>query len=272
MMKTELPMKIRRDFDAVAINRVLNDPEVRPWVADLGEGVLDLSKAVANQQNVLLMGEHGGCMFYRMMDGMYEVHTQVLPSGRGQWVKDFLLAVRHYMWTRTDAVEVMTRVPMGHEGAKRAAEYVGMKYEFSRPDNCKFRGEVVGVDIYSVRIQDWVGTAPFLEDKGEWLHEQMEKEAHRVGITVPTHDNDPNHNRYVGATLEMFRGGQYPKAIAFYNRWVYASRHAQKGKFSFISMASISPPAINFDEGVLQLNGDEIQILPNINTSLRRVV
>lgn len=255
-MSDTQPMNIRRDFSANAVNAVLNNPEVRPWVADMGEGAIDLTRAVANTNNILLMGEFGGCMFYRIMDGMYEVHTQVLPEGRGQWVKDFLMAVRHFIWTRTDAIEVTTRVPHGHEGAKRAAEFAGMTYEFTRPDCCRFRGADTPVDIYSERIQDWTPKAPFLVDKGEWLHKQMVKEAKRVGIKEKPHDDDENHNRYVGAALEMMRGGQFQKAVAFYNRWAVASRHAT------IKLISVSPPTIQFDVGSLKFDGNKVEIIP----------
>lgn len=256
MTELKRPMNIRRDFAAGPINAVLNNPEVRPWVADMGEGIIDLTKAVENRNNVLLMGEHGGCMFYRIMEGMYEVHTMVLPDGRGEWVKDFLLAVRHYMWTRTDAVEVTTRVPNGHDAAKKAAEYVGMTYEFTRPDCCKFKGQSVPVDIYSTRIQDWTPHAPFLVDKGEWLHDQMMKEAVRVGIKERPHDNDENHNRYVGAALEMMYGGQFNKAVAFYNRWAVSSRHAT------IQLMSVVPPTVKFDVGLLKFDGNKVEIVP----------
>lgn len=250
------PMPIQREFNADRINLILNDPEIRPWVADMSEGVLDISKQVANTNNVLLMGEFGGCYFAKLTSTMYEVHTQVLPEGRGAWVKDFLRAVRHYIFTRTDAVEVVTRVPLGHAGAKYAAKYVGMKHEFTRPDGCRFKGEIIPVEIYSERIQDWAAEAPYLVEKGEWLHEKMREEGKRLGLKEAPHEDDENHNRYVGATLEMVYGGQYNKAVAFYNRWALVSRHPT------ISLVSTEPPAIRFDVGVLKLTSDGVEILP----------
>lgn len=265
------PMPISRELDATKINKILNNPEIRPFIADMKEGSIDISSKVADPNNVLLMGEFGGCFFGKFMEGMYEVHTQVLPEGRGNWTKEFLMAVRHYIFTNTDAVEVITRVPREHKGAKQAAEWVGMKYEFTRPNGCIFGGKLMDVDIYSERLQDWVPTDPYVEFEGEWLHEQMESEAHRLGITTKTHENDPNHNRYVGAALCMMRGGQYQKAVAFYNRWVVASRHMQKGKLSLIKVASLMPPTIEFDEGLLRFKGDSIEIVPTLNTAMRSV-
>jgi hypothetical protein len=249
-------MKITREFKASRINSVLNHPEVRPWVADMSLGIIDISKQVANQNNVLLMGDYGGCFFSKMMDGFYEVHTQVLPEGRGAWAKDFLVAVRHYIFTRTDACEVLTRVPLEHKGAKAAAQSVGMKYEFSRQDGVVFGGKIMPVEIYSERIQDWAPTAPYLVDKGQWLHEQMATEAIRLNIPEPPHEDDENHNRYVGACLEMMYGGQYHKAVAFYNRWAAISRHAP------ISLVSTSPVVVKFDVGNLKFEGSKVEIIP----------
>lgn len=255
MTSLKYPMDITREFQANRINAVLNHPEVRPWVADKDKGVVDISKQVSNQNNILLMGDHGGCFFSKLMEGFYEVHTQVLPEGRGQWAKDFLIAVRHYIFTRTDACEVLTRVPTEHKGARAAAQSVGMKYEFTREDGCVFGGKVMPVEVYSERVQDWVPNAPYLVDKGEWLHEQMAKEAKRLNIAIPPHENDENHNRYVGACLEMMYGGQYHKAIAFYNRWAMISRH------DVISLVSTSPVIIKFDIGRLKFEGSKVEIL-----------
>ena len=78
-------VEIRREYTADKLNSVLNCPEVRPYVAEVPDGYLDLSRGVKNTNNVLLMGEFGGCFFIKVLPGVYEVHTQVLPEGRGEW-------------------------------------------------------------------------------------------------------------------------------------------------------------------------------------------
>lgn len=250
------PMTITREFDATRINIVLNHADVRPFVADMAEGYIDMSKQVANNNNVLLMGEHGGCFFYQIMDGLYEVHTQILPAGRGAWTKGFLLAVRNYIYTQTNAIEVLTRIPGGNKGARLAAESVGMKLEFTREDGVTFNGEIMPVDVYSERLQDWVTMDPYIVQDGEKLHQDMAREAVRVGITEQPHEDDENHNRYVGACVQMMRGGQYGKAVAFYNRWAILARHAQ------ISLVSITPPTVKFDVGLLKFTNTGLEIIP----------
>jgi hypothetical protein len=75
---------LERSFDADFINAVVNHPEVRPYIGD-GPDVLDLSDAIEQQQNWFLMGEHGGFALIWSAPGVYEVHTFILPEGRGAW-------------------------------------------------------------------------------------------------------------------------------------------------------------------------------------------
>jgi hypothetical protein len=243
---------LQRETTAARINQVLNHPDVRPWVADASEGVLDISPAVANRNNVLLLGEHGGCMFFKLLDGFYEVHTQVLPAGRGPWTSRMIASCFHHMFTKTDAIEILTRVPATHTTAKAKTLSVGAKHEFDRPKECVFQGKRVDVGIYSISIQEWASQADGLSEVGEWLHRRLNEEAQRLGIKDPPHEEDVNHNRYLGASFEMFRGGQPVKGAAFYNRWALVSRHAP------VQLLSLAPPAVRMDIGVLKLlpNGD----------------
>jgi len=247
---------IHREFSSNHINAILNDPSVRQSVADEGNKPLDISAAVSNQQNILLMGEFGGCMFFYLQPGVYEVHTQVLRHARGRWTRALTQACAEWMFTRTPAYEIVTRVPKLHIPARAAALAQGMRYEFTRPMECRFHGTVMDVDIHSFRIQDWAPTAPGMEAIGERFHDQLHAEADRLGIHAPAHADDPNHNQYVGICLAMARAGQVHKAVDFYNRWAVVSRHAT------ISCVSVSPIVVQFDIGRLLLRGDDIEVLP----------
>jgi hypothetical protein len=163
--------------------------------------------------------------------------------------------------TKTDAYEIVTRIPAGHLGAKAAAEAQGMRHEFTRENGCLFRGEVRDVHIYSFRLQDWVPRGRGLVETGRWLHERMEAEARRLGIDVPTHEDDENHNRYVGAAAEMAFGGQCLKAAGFYNRWVTLARHTRNGVLQHISLVSTDPLVIRFDIGLMKFNNGDIEVI-----------
>lgn len=259
-MSFHVPSLVVRDTTSCRINAVVNHPEVRPWVAE-GVAPIDLSPQVANPRNILLMGEHGGVMFLHVTDGVYESHTQVLPEARGEWTRALTDACARYMFTRTDAYEITTRVPAGHIAAAAAARCTGMRHEFTRPGGMLFKGERVDAHIYSGRIQDWVARTEELEATGEWLHRRMHEEAQRIGIDVPKHEDDANHNRYVGAAVEMAFGGQYLKAILTYNRWVSLARQTRDGVLQHVSLVSRAPPVIRFDIGLMRFHADDIEVM-----------
>lgn len=252
---------IIRELDANHINQVLNHPEVREWVANDTDGVIDLTPAVSDQRNVLLMGEHGGCFFAQIQAGVYEVHTQVLPSGRGKWTRLLTEACARFMFTQTDAYEIVTRIPQPHVAARTAAQQQGMKLEFTRPGEVVFKNQRCDVDIYSFRLQDWAADARGMYSQGQWLHERMEQEAQRLGITIPTHEPDPNHNQYVGVAIEMAFGGQYLKAVNFYNRWVSLVRSSRSGKLQHISLVCVNPLVIRFDIGLMKFANGDIEVI-----------
>jgi hypothetical protein len=245
---------IERHFTADKFNEILNDPSVRPDVADLKEGVLDVASLVANHENVLLVGEHGGNAFIKIMPGIYEVHTAATDKGRGEWIRQFVRQAAQMMFTQTDCFEITTRIPRKHVGARKLAESVGMTFEFEIERGCAWRGKRQSVDIYSYRIQDWIKQAHELEPIGAEFHEKLHREAERLGITDKGHPDWPIHNKYVGATWLMARSGQLVKATNWYNRWSVVARHSP------IKLIGLDPPTIEMDIGVLTLRGNEIGV------------
>jgi hypothetical protein len=243
---------ITRHTDARAINTVLNHPLVRPDVADLGEGLIDISAKVADPANVLLMGEHGGVFAIAILPGVYEVHTQVLPAGRGAWAYAFAREFTHWMFTRADAYELMTRIPHEHLGARSLAVRSGMKMDFSRADGCVWRGQPMAADIFSMRVQDWVRDAAYLDEIGHDFHDALNAKALALGVSERPHGEDPVHNRHLGAAIEMVRGGQARKGVTMYCRWAIPARH------TLAQLVSESPPTIRFDLGTMTFlpNGD----------------
>lgn len=250
---------VERSFDANRLKEIINHPGVRSDVAELSKEMPDPEEAVLNKSNFLLMGDYGCCMFFCIMNCMYEVHTQILPEGRGSWAADFVKACADYMFTKTDALEVITRVPHGHLAAKALSIHIGFKLEFTRQENCVFRESVVPVDIYSQRIQDWFPRASNMQAIGHRFHEHLHAEAIRLGIQEVPHGEDPNHNQYVGACVEMAMAGLPHKAMTFYNRWTIASRHFQNGKLGLIYVASEDPIVMQFDLGFMKINGSKIE-------------
>lgn len=101
---------IRRSFDADTINALVNDPSIRPHVGGDGASFIDLAAAVADKQNIFLMGEHGGFAFTWSAPGTYEVHTFILPDGRGPQALDLAMLARNAMADIYGATHLWTRV------------------------------------------------------------------------------------------------------------------------------------------------------------------
>lgn len=216
----EFNIPLRREFSAEHLNRVVNDPSVFNWVKGAFEGeYLDLTPMVQDRNNVLLMGEHGGVVFTQHQMGLYEAHTQVLPAGRGAWTLKMVNAALSYMFSRTEAVEIVTRVPEGNVAALALTRAIHGDLEFRREAGWILEGKVVPADLYSLSVQKWMKTAPGLTERGQWFHNRLEQEYSRLGKTTPQHPEDAIHDRYVGASIEMILGGQPQKAVVFYNRW-----------------------------------------------------
>lgn len=244
-------MHIERATSAGRINEILNHPRVRPWVADAADGVIDISETVGNPQNVCLVGQYGAFVCFKFFAGTYEVHTAILPEGRGRWAKEFAEAGAHFMFTATDCIEILTRVPDGHVAAAVLTRMMDFQMQFSTPPECLFLGKLVRCSIYALSIQDWAKRVS--AESGARFHDWLNVQ---VKTGDAPHAPDDDHNRIVGITLDMFRAGQAAKATAWYNRYALAARHPP------ILLISREPPRIKFDAGILTLDGDEIGYEP----------
>jgi len=245
---------LTRETDARRLNEVVNHPSVLPYVRGFQEPPLDLTPAVEAAGNVLLMGEHGGVLFHKHMPGLYEAHTQVLPEGRGAWTVAMVRGCLHWLFTRTDAVEIVTRCPRGNVAAKVLAKVIGGTYETTNRRGWVMHGEIVPADIYALKIQDWMRDAPGLVERGRWFHDRLESEYARLGRVEPLHEDDLAHDRYVGAACEMMLNGQPGKGVAFYNRYAVLSDYAPA------RIVMPEPLAIDINEAVLIVRDEDFYV------------
>lgn len=86
-----------RTFDVGRMNYIVNHPAIRPHVGGDPAQPLDFSEAIADHDNHFLVGEHGGISAIWTAPGTYEIHTMVLPEGRGGWAASFAMWVRQYL-------------------------------------------------------------------------------------------------------------------------------------------------------------------------------
>lgn len=212
---------LRRDFDARRLNLVVNDPMVKPYVAlpHQMDQEIDLTEVVRDRRNIALMCDHGGLLFHWMEPGIYEVHTQFTHAMRGEPVLDFTEAALSWMFLRTGAMELLTKVPVPNVAAAWLAQKIGGRLEFTRDGAWPTPQGAVAVKYYALRWPDWIVRAKFLAERGHEFHEWLTREKASRGLGLAPHPDDSFHDQMVGATVEMFIHGQIDKAVILYNRW-----------------------------------------------------
>lgn len=248
-------IQIERLTDARDFNAIVNHPDVYPDLAHV-PGPIDLTAQVENERNYLLRGKHGGCLFVFVMPGLFEVHTAILPEGRGQWAVELAESVLRWMFINADAWNIATRVPDGHTAAKALTMRAGMRYEFTTTPGAPWHGKMTPMHTYALAVHEWVTRADGVVEFGEWLHERMAEEARRLGIKTKPHEHeDDAHYRYAGACYLMARAGQLVKGVSLYNRWAILARHRP------VTMIG-EPDAIRMDLGVMRFKDNDIEITP----------
>lgn len=121
---------IQRSFDGELLNAIVNDPAVRPDVGGDGESWLDLTPVSGDEKNYLLLGAAGGFLATWTAPETYEIHTFILPRGRGQQAfelaregLDYMIANgATHLWTRVERKARHTRIFTLRAGFKPCGE------------------------------------------------------------------------------------------------------------------------------------------------------
>lgn len=252
---------MRRSFDAGEINPILNHPSVFEDVATHGLASLDVTELVADRRNVLLMAPRdGGIICHWQEPGIYQVHTAFVTSDDGRetreptFTRDMCLAAYRWMFTHTDCLYLLTQIPHHNRAALWLAPRVGWTKEFERRNAwLKFDGETVDASYFTLRYDDWVRKTPDLMRVGREFHAHLESEFKRHGHDEKPHPDEDCHDLHVGACVEMMRGGQIEKAIAFYNRW------ARFAGYGLIALPA--PDLIDIGSAVLQFKSGVFKVI-----------
>lgn len=245
---------LARHFSAERINEIVNHPTIYPWIKGRHTTPLDLSNIVKNPDNVCLVGEYGCVIFIKHQSGIYEFHTSVLPDGRGVRMVEGSHFAFNWMFTKTDAFELLTKCPYGNVAAKAGAKVTGCSLRFTTLPLWPVEDKLVPIDVYSIILQEWAKSADNLVELGKWFHDQLEHKCQTSNILLKPHENDENHNRYVGATVEMLRNGQVVKAIAFYNRWAIMAGYYP------IKLLSLNPVVIDIRDCILRISENDFDV------------
>ncbi|WP_336974509.1 GNAT family protein [Alcaligenes sp. PF14] len=229
---------LERTFDVAAVARVMNDPSVRPHIGP-GSDEVDPAPFLADLRNIALFGEHGGHLYTWYAPGIYEVHTQFLPAGRNKHALDASQFSVFEMFTKTDCMEIVTRIQAENKAAIRLAEACGFQFLFEQVN----RPGWGHMKYYRLDYHRWVQTSPMLPEIGQWFHERLEQQRG----SPPGHEDDPAHDRYVGATTAMILCGNVVKGLHTYNRWAQLAGYCQ------LKVVSEAPLQIHVGDGLIQI-------------------
>lgn len=231
--------------DPVAYERIANHASVLPHIVQAGAGPVDLAPFFENPANI---GFHfGDCAFlvHCLEQGVYEVHSMALPVARGPKVCEAATLAIRFMFFATEAMELLTRVADGNLAATALTHKVGFSHEFSRPKAWATADGPKDVQFYAMRYPEWVKHQDWLRKNGEWFHSILGE---------VEHDDDPAHDLYVGAALEMVLAGQPDKGCFLYNRW------ARFARYEPIEIVGRDPLEINVKTHLLTLEGGKIEV------------
>ena len=252
---------VRRSFDADEINPILNDPLVFRFAAVAGLAKFDVAPVIADTRNVLLMVDRGGILLCWQALGVYEVHTNFLKavrhySGPGTYVLNACRAAYRWMFTQSDCVTLLTRIPAHNRGALIFSPLAGWTKEFQRNNVWPSISDgLVDMTFCALRYDDWLRKTPELMLSGRAFHQRLKAEFARLGHSEEAHADEDCHDLHVGACIEMIRGGQVDKAAILYNRW------AQFAGYGPIAIVSHDPLVLNIGNALLQIEGDEFKVL-----------
>lgn len=235
-------MRLEQQTDAKLINRLVNHASVFPWVCGDKPFPLDMSGVVATAGNVVLCCDWGGVIFSKLGIGHYEAHTVTLPQGRGEGTMALGRAALEWMFCKTDAIEIMTRVAQGNIAAKAAMRAMSIRPWFVTGPIWKVDGRLVPMDVYKLHLLDWITSeSGYLARAGQEFHRRLVQAGGAVD-----HGDDPTHDTHVGAAALMIEGGQPDKAVSAYNLW------AAMAGYGMIGVASRNPLCIDIGTAFIE--------------------
>lgn len=245
---------MRRSLDPAEINAIFNDPEVFRWIKLPGLEKIDATDLVFELRNYFLIA-NGGCLaFIYQEPGVYEVHNNFLKEFRGRNALRESMAAIYWMFTHTDCMTLLTKVPEFNKGAEVMSRAVGGTKDFERKNTWPTDDGSVDVSYWSLKYEEWVKRTPSLMGVGREFHDSLEVQLARHGVTE-NHPDEDCHDLYVGACVETIRGGQPDKAVALYNRW------AKFAGYETISLVSRDPIIIDISSAILLLEDKTFRIM-----------
>lgn len=235
--------------DKELVESICNHPDVRKWTAYQGAPLCNADRYL--RAPCMTMIANGGCFLgVALGEGRYEVHTNFIEVGRNALRAGYEAA--EIMFTQTDCVELVTKVPTNNPQAKWFAQALGCRYLFTRDEIWRSGAAMHDMEYFSLSVDDWILRGHCGAD-GAQFHEKLESLGEHVD-----HASDPVHDYYVGAALKMILNGQARKAETVYTRW---ARFAGYVAFKILAESPVTVDigtcTLIYDNGSLTIEGKD---------------
>ena len=133
--------------DPADVNKLINDPSIKPWVCGPITGYLDIT-VLMDDKNVFFAEDLGGVGFIFKDEKTYECHTFVLPEGRGKWARERFFQTLEWMFKHTEAEKIVTMCPVNNRMSIGAARMAGFKKYSTIPNSWVYEGKMYDMDAY----------------------------------------------------------------------------------------------------------------------------
>lgn len=244
---------IRRTFNPVEVNEILNDPEVYKWIKIPSIKKLDIYDLIFDFRNVFLMAPGGCIIFFHQEPGIYEVHTNFLKDWRGSNAVRQSVAAYRWMFMQTDCMILQTKVPAFNKAAEMFCRIVGATKDFERKAIWPTENGPVDMSYWTLKYEDWIRKAFSLMKVGREFHDRLDVEL--AGTKQESHPDEDCHDLHVGSCVEMIYSGQPEKAVVLYNRWAKFAGYAP------ISIVSLKPLMIDIASSILQIEDRKFTVI-----------
>lgn len=226
--------------DADLVTSICTHPEVMKWTHADGAPPFDPTPWL-HPTNMVVLVESGCFLSNWLGDQTFEVHTNILPGGRG---KDAVLSGTLALllaFVRSNAETLVTKVPGNNRPARWFARELGFTWMYSQAERWVQNGKAFDVDFFRLTVDEWI-LQGHLAQVGEAFHQELVDN----GIEVD-HPHDPVHDAYVGAACTMIQGGKAVKGIKLYNRWARATGYVP------ITVKSFEPLVLDLGSFIINL-------------------
>lgn len=213
-----------------ALAAVLTVPSISAYIAqdgDVIDGAVIARLAAAGpvlgvwRDNELV----GAFCFVEVNPATYQIHTNLLPAlSRAEKLAAAREAVL-WLFAKTMALRVTTMVPAFNRAAQRFAEGSGMRLEYTRNGQFRWRGRDWDCAFLAMGLHDWIWSqAAHFQPEGERFHRQIE--AVNAADGLDSHDDDPAHDVMVGACMRLLMAGAPNRGVALFNEWASQAGYA----------------------------------------------